>query len=137
MPAAIFLASLDFEQKSLACEGSAASTGYGILMYDISNSDSPVFFDSTGTPGSAQSVFVSGRYAYVADGANGLQIIDLDAVLALFQYIIGNAEMPDFAYDAAIREGFAYVAIGDDGLRLFDISDPASPILRYPRLSHG
>ncbi|MCX7785614.1 MAG: hypothetical protein N2201_05235, partial [candidate division WOR-3 bacterium] len=51
--------------------------GYaGLEIWDVTNPSSPTKLGYCDTPGKAQSVYVSGSYAYVADGTSGLRIIN-------------------------------------------------------------
>jgi len=76
------------------------------------------------TEGGAVRVAVSGNFAYVADQASGLAIVDIsnpaDPTLA------GNFNTDGTAYDVAVSGNYAYVADGL-GLRILDVSDPANP----------
>ncbi|MEK7615976.1 MAG: hypothetical protein AAB420_02090, partial [Patescibacteria group bacterium] len=73
-------------------------------------------------------VYVSGKYAYVADAADGLRIID-----------ISNPASPSLksSYDTdGSSEGlyvsgkYAYVADGGVGLKIFDVSNASAPVLK-------
>lgn len=77
------------------------------------------------TSGEAQNVFVSGGYAYVADGESGLAIIDVSnpAEPGTPVYVDTNGE----ALNVCISGGYAYVADNDSGLAIIDVSDPAHP----------
>jgi hypothetical protein len=81
-----------------------------------------VYYENT--VGTAYDVFVSGNYAYVADGPSGLAVIDIsdptnpgtpvyeDSVNALSVYVSGN---------------YAYVADDTGDLKVIDISNPTNP----------
>ncbi len=74
------------------------------------------------TPGWADSVYVSGDYAYVADGGAGLQVIDIsdptNPILA------GSYDTPDYALGVYVSGDYAFVADGDSGLQVIKINDP-------------
>jgi len=79
------------------------------------------------TPGEARDVYVSGTYAYVADGHSGLQIIDVsDPSNPLF---VGSCDSADNAGSVYVRDTYAYVADGNSGFQIIDVSNPSSPTL--------
>lgn len=49
-----------------------AASGAGLDILNISNPAIPTFVANIDTPGEANGVYVSGNYAYVADGDGGL-----------------------------------------------------------------
>ena len=48
----------------------------GLGKIDVSDPQNPMELDPTSTLGSAQKVYISGGYAYIADAHAGLQIVD-------------------------------------------------------------
>ena len=68
-------------------------------------------------------VAVEGGYAYVANGANGLQILAVTNPAA--PVWIGSYNTPGDARHVAVAEGKAYVADGFSGLQIISISNPA------------
>jgi hypothetical protein len=77
--------------------------------------------------GTAYDVAVSGDYAYVANGDQGLLVVDLTD--------LGNPSFagiyvsPGTARGVAVSGTHAYVAAGNAGLHVFDILDPTDPLL--------
>ena len=77
------------------------------------------------TAGHADGITVSDNYAYVADGRNGLVIVD-----------VGNPEVPVLtgcyatgnARDVFVSGNYAYVADGYDDLLIVDVSNPKAPV---------
>jgi hypothetical protein len=63
----------------------------------------------------------------VADGAFGLQLINIAAVFP--PTLDGTTDTPDFAVDVDIAGDHAYVADGSSGLQVIDITDPTLPTL--------
>ena len=68
-----------------------------------------------------------GQYAYVADGASGLQILDvldrqsqqlLVSLILLDQHIVVNL---------SVDGRYVFIADGDSGLQVIDVQDPAFP----------
>ncbi len=75
------------------------------------------------TPGHANAVDVKGNDIYVADGQNGITVIDFPS-----KSIVGHANTFDYACDITIDGNNAYVADYASGLIMFDISSPTQPI---------
>ncbi len=101
-------------------------------MIDITVADSPRTISSVDTPGFALGVTLQGRYAYVADGRHGLQVIDIGNPTEPRQ--AGSISLPGEAKAVAVVGNYAYVAADDGdnghgGLRIVDISNPAKPVL--------
>ena len=81
---------------------------------------------SVDTPGDALDVAIApGRtdLAYVADGAAGVQIVDVTDPLN--PVIIDVVDTPGFATDIELIGTNAYVADGDSGLQVIDVTTPA------------
>lgn len=87
------------------------------------------------TPGAADNVQVSGNYAYIADGAAGIQIID-----------ISDPANPQFAgaYDTGdvsaiyVSGNYAYVGDWNEAfLYILDISNPSNPVLVSSTPTYG
>ncbi len=86
------------------------------------------------TPGYAYNVFVSGNYAYVADGRAGLSVIDISNPFSTQE--VGYYDTPGPAKDVFVSGNYVYVANGKAGLRIIDISHPSSPqkvVIMIPR----
>ncbi|MFH1230375.1 MAG: hypothetical protein V1709_02645 [Planctomycetota bacterium] len=71
-------------------------------------------------------VYVSGDYAYVADGNSGLQVIDISN--PKIPILSENCDTPGFARGVYVSGNYAYVADGNSGLQVIDISNPGAPI---------
>jgi len=74
----------------------------------------------------ARRVTVSGGYAFVASGAQGVRVIDVSTPTGPAK--VGEIDTTD-AWDVAVRGSYAYVADGDSGLRVLDVSAPREPLL--------
>lgn len=72
-------------------------------------------------------VFVSGIYAYVADAASGLRVVNISDPTN--PTIVGTYNSPGAAYGVIVIGSTAYVADGGSGLAIVDITNPASPSL--------
>lgn len=80
------------------------------------------------TLASANNIFVSGNYAYLADGTAGLLVVNIsDPENPEF---LGSYDTSGEALDVAVSNGYAYVADGSSGLAIIDVSDPYSPELK-------
>ncbi len=85
----------------------------------------PVLVAQTSTVGSAQDIFVVGKYAYVAAGEMGLQILDISNPYK--PNLLGGFDSAGSAQGVFVRGNYAYLADGKEGLRVVDITDPKSP----------
>ncbi|MCK4406494.1 MAG: T9SS type A sorting domain-containing protein, partial [Bacteroidales bacterium] len=66
-----------------------------------------------------------GSYAYVADRADGLRIIDVSTPSSPVE--VGFCDTIGYAYGVAISGIYAYVAAYEGGLRIIDVSTPSNP----------
>jgi len=85
------------------------------------------FFTSIG---SADMVYVSGKYAYVADdsgGAYGFQIIDISNLAN--PVLVGSYDTVGGGKDVFVSGKYAYVASASAGIYIIDISNPSNPTL--------
>lgn len=113
---------------------SSAGEGLRILQFDISLAMRLMSYIET--PGEAKDVHVEHEtnddgsvslYAYIADGSNGLQIIDVtNSSIPLLK---GVSAEPDQASGVYVRGSYAFVADGSNGLRIVNITDKDSPAL--------
>ena len=109
----------------------AAGTN-GLKILDVTTATAPTVYATLATT-CAYGVFTdvgeafAANYAYVADGASGLRVVDISSPGSAS--IEGTYNTSGTAYDVYVRGSYAYVADGASGLQIIDISDPASPIL--------
>src|SRR3989454_1154702 len=87
----------------------------------------PTALSFVSIPGFANSVDVSGDFAYVAAGSAGLQIVDVSSRTS--PRIAASLGLPGNANDVKLDGTRAYVAAGSAGLHIVDISNPLSPLL--------
>jgi hypothetical protein len=108
----------------------------GLQVIDVSFPDDPirVGFRETpvdpqtpGSPSNAKGVAVSGNYAYVANGAGGLYIIDISIPENPIVLYVHKPATCDFK-DVAIQGNYAYVADDTTGLMVLDITFPNLPL---------
>lgn len=101
----------------------------GLLRFATVQGTQPEAPERFTTGGNAVDLAVVWPNAIVADGANGLVLVNLDGPLAL----TGSANGPQFnsnfrAVDAT--DTHAYVVDGNGTFRIYDITDPTGPIPR-------
>lgn len=77
------------------------------------------------TAGSAQDVIVAGNYAYVADGNNGIVVLNVSNSSA--PTLVTTVPLPG-AQHIDIIGNHLYVAAGLSGMSILDIAAPTSPI---------
>jgi len=76
------------------------------------------------TPGSAGGVYVSGSYAYVADGGETFGLLEVINITdPTDPTLVGSVDMPDWAYGVYVSGSFACVAASYSGLYLIRASD--------------
>jgi hypothetical protein len=102
-------------------------TGTASISTLLVNGMSPVLAGTLDTPGFALDMYVSGRYAYVADFASGFRIIDITIPTA--PVLVGSYDTPGLGYSVQVIGRYAYVADGGTGLLILDISNPTAPTL--------
>jgi hypothetical protein len=111
---------------------SGGSYCFGVVrLVDVATPEAPKLLSVYRPPGSARSVFVTGEYAYVADGSAGLRIVDVSDPTRPRE-IGGTAPMPaatvhvsgDYAYVGVDRRGTADYS----GVHVFDVSNPGAPV---------
>ncbi len=93
-------------------------TDYSTLMHWITSSD---------TPGTALAVAAKDDHLFVADGAAGLQVINV--VDPDFPVTVHTVSAAADARDVVISGNLAFVAAGDSGLQIVDITDPGSAFI--------
>jgi hypothetical protein len=101
-----------------------ALAGGNFLHYASGN---PTLKGNYDTSGSARAVYISGKHAYVADGASGLQIIDISNLSS--PTLTGTYNTPGNALGVSVAGKYAYISDGASGLQVIDISNPTSPSL--------
>ena len=79
------------------------------------------------TAGHADGITVSGNYAYVADGRNGLVIVDVSNPKA--PVFAGCYDTEGDAHGVFVSGNYAYVADGRNGLVIVDVSNKEAPVL--------
>jgi hypothetical protein len=106
--------------------------GAGLDIVDVTNPDHPALVPSAHVPlADAHRVFVSRTYAYVADGRDGLAIVDVEKPIQprIYQMYTADGQIND-AHDVVIASTnaslYAYVADGVNGLKVIQLMSPAT-----------
>jgi hypothetical protein len=81
----------------------------------------------TSTPGNANAVVAADGLAYVADGVEGLRVVDTSDPRS--PVLRGGLTEADAAWDVALAHGYAYVTFGSAGLAVVDCGDPDTPVV--------
>ncbi len=105
--------------------------GAGLRVVDVTHPAAPELLPATVALRDARRVYVARTFAYVADGADGLAIVDVERPRAprLYQMFTAGGRIRD-ASDVVVGTTnaslFAYVADGVDGLKVIQLTSPAS-----------
>lgn len=98
----------------------------GLRIYDVAEPSAPSYL-AYGVGGKeVVDVALGDHVAFVAVGADGLQVLDLGQLSVMTEF--GAIDTPGFARNLAIEGEIAYVADGSLGLRLIDVGQPDSPV---------
>ncbi|MGA1794393.1 MAG: LamG-like jellyroll fold domain-containing protein [bacterium] len=82
--------------------------------------------EGTPSPAQASGIYVSGDYAFVANGYSGLSIVNIKGEEFRVE---SSCDTPGYAKYVAVSGNYAYVVDGQAGLQVIDIQDAASPVL--------
>jgi hypothetical protein len=107
--------------------------GAALVVYDLTQPDFPVFLDHLYTRDIIWNMCVRGDTAFIADGMEGLVIVDC-SIPGHFSEVGWLENGPaGYAYGIHVQGGCAYLADGLAGLMIIGISDPAGPreLARY------
>jgi hypothetical protein len=85
----------------------------GLLqLFDVSNAAAPVKMPPYRTPSGAQRVALKDQLAYVADGREGLQVVDLSTPSTL--RIVGSYKTAGPARDVAVADSLVFIVVGNE-----------------------
>jgi len=102
-----------------------------LKVLDISDPTAPCMIAECDLPRSAEwqdcphAVAVEGSHAYVADGFNSLQVVDISEPNQPLKD--GCYDLPDSLGNVAIEGNYAYLTDYNCGLRMVDTSNPSRP----------
>ena len=101
-------------------------SGRGIYILDIKNPSSPQELSSISTPGLVKDIFYVNGKVFVADGSEGLRIINVSNPTNPFNMGYCSTQDGD-ARGVYVVGSYAYVAARGTGLHIIDISNPNNP----------
>jgi hypothetical protein len=96
-----------------------------LYLFNVSNPANPSFFGSYPSLTDPKGISIAGDYAYIADGENGLRVLDIQNPANISE--AGSLDTPDDLTDLVLSGDYAYLADASQGLRVVDIRQPASP----------
>jgi len=91
----------------------------------VSDPENPYEVGSFDTPRYAFDVEICGNLAYIAEGYEGLRIVDVNNPENIRE--VGICDPQGWICDVFISSGFAFLAGGSGGLRVVDVSNPENP----------
>jgi hypothetical protein len=103
----------------------------GLRVVDVTHPDRPEIMPGSVPLKQARRVYVARTFAYVADGSDGLAIIDVEQPRQpkLYQMFDAGGQIKD-AYDVIVGTTnaslYAYVADGAEGLKVIQLTSPES-----------
>jgi hypothetical protein len=86
------------------------SGGSALHAFNVSTPSAPVLISKLATPGKGPRMAMAGTLAYVADNAEGIQVVDFSAPSA--PKIVANHKTTKPAIDVAVVDSLVYVAAG-------------------------
>ena len=95
----------------------------GMSIYDISKKNNPRFIHNIDASQASDAV-KNGPYVYLADGTNGLHIIDMYE-----KKIIKSLKLHGISMDASIYKNTLFISLGKEGICLLDITDADNPVV--------
>uniref|UniRef100_A0A7C4TB26 Peptidase C39-like domain-containing protein n=1 Tax=candidate division WOR-3 bacterium TaxID=2052148 RepID=A0A7C4TB26_UNCW3 len=102
-------------------------TGDSLRIFSLTNPQMPVEVGKTGITAHPTGIFVSGGYAYLSCGTNGMIIVNCTNPGAPQQ--VGVYDSPGQVYDVVVSDTIAYLADGSGGLKIVSVANPSSPYL--------
>lgn len=103
-----------------------SGTNPGLLTkIDFTELTNPVITGFAATSGIANDIAVSGDFAYIAEGENGLTVVHVAMSSPAF---VTTLALDGNARSVEVEGQYAYVALGLDGLRIVDIINPNTPV---------
>jgi hypothetical protein len=106
-----------------AIETNVSGWGNGQLQIPRNN---PILAGSYDTFGTPREVFVTGDYAFIADGSNGLVVVN---VTNPSQPTLAGTYATSNARDVFVSGNCAYIADATDGLVVVNVTNPSQPTL--------
>jgi len=117
-----------FAGSNGVCTITATNHGHSATTAGSVQSFSPTAVSFVAVPGFANSVDVSGDFAFVAAGASGLQVVNVSSDRT-HPTVVSSLAITGNANDVALAGNIAYVAMGTSGLAAVDVTNPLTPRL--------
>jgi len=117
-----------FAGSNGTCTVTVTNHGHSGTTAGSVQSFSPTAVSFVAVPGFANSVDVSGDFAFVAAGASGLQVVNVSSDRTLPK-VVSSLAITGNANDVALAGNIAYVAMGSAGLAAVDVTNPLTPKL--------
>jgi hypothetical protein len=117
-----------FAGSNGVCTITATNHGHSATTTGSVQSFSPTAVSFVAVPGFANSVDVSGDFAFVAAGASGLQVVNVSSDRT-HPTVVSSLAITGNANDVALAGNIAYVAMGTSGLAAVDVTNPLTPRL--------
>ncbi len=110
---------------SVAVTGTTVFVGgdMGLHLIDVSNVNQPTLKGLVETSDMVHDIMVTENTAYLANGAEGLQIMDVSASVTA----TGVWDTLGDAYSIVVAGDTAYIADGDRGLQIIDVTTRSAP----------
>lgn len=96
-----------------------------LTKIDFTDLSNPVITGSTATSGIANDISISGDFAYVAEGENGLTVVHVAMYTPAY---VTTLPLGGHARSLTVSGQYAYIALGLDGLSIVDIINPNAPV---------
>jgi hypothetical protein len=99
------------------------------LGLDVWRADTvpPLQLGNLDTPGNSRGVAARGNRAFVADGREGLAVIDVSDPAAMRE--VARITLDGYATSVALRDTVAFIACGGGGVSIVRVTEPDSPQL--------
>jgi hypothetical protein len=98
-----------------------------MTVNDITDPLNPIQVGYCDTPDQAIAIDISGNYAYVADGSDGLRVISVSDPTNPVE--VANVQTGCVCQDVQVVDKLVYLASGYSGLVIVDITHPTAPVL--------
>jgi hypothetical protein len=117
-----------FAGSNGVCTITATNHGHSANTAGSVQSFSPTAVSFVAVPGFANSVDVSGDFAFVAAGGSGLQVVNV-SFDRTHPTVVSSLAITGNANDVALAGNIAYIAMGTSGLAAVDVTNPLTPRL--------
>src|SRR5258708_10087880 len=115
-----------FAGNNGTCTITANNNGHTATSQGTVQTASPTALSFLSIPGFANSVKVSGNYAYVAAGSAGLQVVDVTD--RTNPKIVASLATPGNANELRVVGNQVYLAADSAGLVIIDVTNPLAPV---------